>query len=96
MKSQRDATELYKVGQNTTRLLLSVGDLLIGWLLLRQAAVALTALAGSPSERDRAFYEGKVAAARFFARQRFPMLAAERLIAEGADNELMSLSEDAF
>lgn len=96
MKSQTDATELYKVGQHTTRLLLCLGDLVIGWLLLRQAAVAVEALNGSPSEKDRAFYQGKVAAAKFFAHQRFPLLAAERSIAEGADNSLMELDEAAF
>ena len=32
---------VYKVGQNTTRLLLAAGDLVVGWLLLRQAEVAL-------------------------------------------------------
>ena len=96
MKSQQDKTELYKVGQNTTRLLLSLGDLVIGWLLLRQAAVAVEALKGSPSESDVAFYQGKIAAAKFFAHQRFPLLAAERAIAESTDNALMELDEAAF
>ena len=96
MKAQTDPTELYKVGQNTTRLLLCLGDLVVGWLLLRQAAVALEALAGTPTESDRAFYEGKVAAAKFFAHQRFPLLTAERAIAESADNALMDLDEAAF
>ena len=41
MAAQQDVTELYKVGLNTARFLMAVGDLLIGWLLLRQAAVAL-------------------------------------------------------
>ncbi len=96
MKSQQDPTELYKVAQNTTRLLLCLGDLVIGWLLLRQASVAIEALRGTPSEKDQAFYEGKVAAAKFFVHQRFPLLAAERSIAETADNSLMDLDEAAF
>jgi hypothetical protein len=96
MKAQADSTELYTVGQNTTRLLLGLGDLIIGWLLLRQAAIAVEALQGTPSEKDVAFYQGKIAAATFFAAQRFPLLAAERSIAESADNGLMDLSEDAF
>lgn len=96
MKSQQDKTELYKVGQNTTRLLLSLGDLIIGWLLLRQAAIAVEALAGDVSEKDRQFYTGKIAAAKFFAAQRFPLLTAERTIAEAADNDLMDVDEAAF
>jgi alkylation response protein AidB-like acyl-CoA dehydrogenase len=96
MKSQQDKTELYKVGQNTTRLLLCLGDLIIGWLLLRQAAVAVEALAGDVSDKDRDFYTGKIAAAKFFAAQRFPLLTAERTIAEAADNDLMDVDEAAF
>src|SRR3954470_440550 len=44
--AQEDMTSLYKVGQNTTRLLLAAGDLITGWLLVRQSEVALAALAG--------------------------------------------------
>jgi alkylation response protein AidB-like acyl-CoA dehydrogenase len=97
MKSQQEKTELYKVGQHTTRLLLCLGDLVIGWLLLRQAAIAVEALAaGGVSEKDQQFYSGKIAAAKFFAAQRFPLLTAERTIAEAADNDLMDLDEAAF
>ena len=92
-----DPRSVYKVGQNTTRLLLAAGDLVIGWLLLRQADVALTALAVGPlSATDTAFYQGKVAAARFFARQILPKLSAERAIAEATDNALMELDDAAF
>ncbi|MGH3588148.1 MAG: acyl-CoA dehydrogenase, partial [Pseudonocardia sp.] len=72
MAAAEDPTSLYKVGQNSVRLLMAVGDLLIGWLLLRQADVALTALGGEPSARDTAFYEGKVGVARFFAKSVLP------------------------
>ncbi len=44
-----EAREIYRVGLNTTRFLLCLGDLIIGWLLLRQAEVALTALERSAS-----------------------------------------------
>jgi hypothetical protein len=97
-----DLTNLYKVGQNTSRLLLSAGDLVIGWLLLRQAEVAQAALtAGSVSARtitqkDVDFYEGKIAAASFYARNVLPKIAAERQIAEATDNSLMDIPESAF
>jgi alkylation response protein AidB-like acyl-CoA dehydrogenase len=95
--AQEDVRNVYKVGQNTHRLLLTLGDLTVGWLLLRQAAVAVQALdGGSASARDRAFYEGKVAAARFFATTVLPELTARRLIAERTDNALMDLPEDCF
>ena len=95
--AQEDVRNVYKVGQNTTRLLLTLGDLVIGWLLLRQAAVAVEALdGGSAPARDRAFYEGKVAAARFFAATVLPELTARRLIAERTDNALMDVPEESF
>jgi alkylation response protein AidB-like acyl-CoA dehydrogenase len=88
--------EVYKVGQNTSRLLMSCGELVTGWLLLRQAEVALAALEREPAGRERAFYEGKVAGARFFARTVLPTLAAARAVAESVDNALMELPEEAF
>ncbi|WP_214367912.1 acyl-CoA dehydrogenase [Pseudonocardia sp. H11422] len=96
MASTEDPTSMYKVGQHTVRLLMAVGDLLIGWLLLRQAEVALTALGGEVSAKDQAFYEGKVGAARFFAKTVLPQLTAQRAIVETADNALMDLPEAAF
>jgi alkylation response protein AidB-like acyl-CoA dehydrogenase len=95
MASQESAEELYKVGQNTTRLLFAMGDLIVGWLLLRQAEVALAALAGEPG-KDTDFYEGKVAAARWFAQQVLPQLTAQRAIAGATTNDLMTLPESAF
>ena len=97
-----ELSNLYKVGQNTSRLLLSAGDLVIGWLLLRQAAVAAKALDGegvsgtSLAPKDVDFYEGKIAAASFFARNVLPKIAAERQIAEATDNALMDIPESAF
>ncbi|MGY1668292.1 acyl-CoA dehydrogenase [Geodermatophilus sp. SYSU D00696] len=94
--AQEDMTSLYEVGQNTTRLLLAVGDLVTGWLLVRQSEVALAALAGEVGEKDRLFYEGKLAATRFFATQVLPRLAGERAIVEATDNTLMEVPEAAF
>ncbi|HET9655115.1 MAG TPA: acyl-CoA dehydrogenase [Kineosporiaceae bacterium] len=93
-----EITNVYKVGQNTTRLLLASGDLVIGWLLLQQAELAQSRLDSGDdlSAADRSFYQGKVAAARFFTRQVLPKLAAERQITEATDNALMELPEDAF
>jgi hypothetical protein len=87
---------IYKVGLNTSRLLMVLGDIVCGWLLLRGAEVALDALGGEVSAKDKSFYEGKVAAAQFFARTQLPKLTAERAIAEATDLSLMDLAEDAF
>jgi hypothetical protein len=91
-----EVANLYKVGQNTTRLLLSAGDLVVGWLLLRQAEVAQAALDGGASGKDADFYRGKVAAASFYAKNVLPKIAAERAMAEATDNDLMDVPESAF
>ena len=91
-----DLRNIYKVGLNTTRLLMVLGDVVCGWLLLRQAEVALGKLAGEVSAKDKPFYEGKVAAAQFFAQTNLPRVRAERKIAEGVDLGLMDLDEAAF
>jgi alkylation response protein AidB-like acyl-CoA dehydrogenase len=91
-----DLANIYKVGLNTTRLLMALGDVVCGYLLLRQASVALNALSGDVSAKDQTFYEGKVAAAQFFARTVLPKLTAERAIAEGTDLMPMDLDEAAF
>ena len=95
LESTSEVTSVYKVGQNTTRLLFALGDVVVAWLLLRQAEVALAALP-TASERDRDFYAGKVAAARFFAGQVLPVLAAHRQMVESTDTALMDLPESAF
>jgi len=96
MSAAEETASLYKVGLNTTRLLMSLGDLVVGWLLLRQAEVALARLTEGAAPRDTAFYEGKVIAAKFFAQTRLPLLTAERVVVEGTNLELMELDESAF
>ncbi|WP_019856186.1 acyl-CoA dehydrogenase [Actinopolyspora mortivallis] len=94
--AQEDLTEIYKVGQQAVTLLMSMGDLVIGWLLLRQAEQALRSLDKGVSGRDEAFYNGKVAVARFFAKNVLPELSAKRRIVESTDNSLMEVDESAF
>jgi hypothetical protein len=72
-----------------------VGDLITAWLLLRQAEIANTKI-GAASDRDRPFYEGKVASAKFFIRNVLPNLATDRAIIENVDNSIMEISENAF
>jgi len=96
MSAQENSRELYRVGLESVPFLLAVGDLLIGWLLLWHAEIALNALDGEVSDADRAFYRGKVGAARWFAKNVLPRLAAERKIAENVDLAVMDLDEAAF
>ena len=88
--------ELYKVGLGSVRFLMSVGDLIIGWFLQRQAAMAIEALDGGASGDDRAFYEGKIAVASFFAKNMLPLLTSTRTVIDNLDNDVMELDEAAF
>ncbi|BFU48096.1 acyl-CoA dehydrogenase [Krasilnikovia sp. MM14-A1004] len=91
-----EARELYKVGLSSRRVLLAIGDVVLSWLLLRQAEVALKALGGELSPADKNFYTGKVAAARFFTREVLPRVGADRRIIENTNLDLMDLPEEAF
>jgi alkylation response protein AidB-like acyl-CoA dehydrogenase len=91
-----DPRNVYKVGLNTTRLLMALGDVICAWLLLRGAEVALERLNSQLVPEEKSFYEGKVASGRWFARTVLPKLAAERAIAETTDRAVMDLPEAAF
>ncbi|WP_433755773.1 acyl-CoA dehydrogenase [Nocardia sp. CA-135398] len=96
LAAQEQPDELYKVGLGSVRFLLAVGDLLVAWRLLVGAETALAALDSDPADSDRAFYDGKVATATFFAQQILPRLDADSAIISDLDGEIMTLDEDAF
>jgi len=96
MAAQEDAASIYKVGLGSVRFLMAVGDLLSGWLLARQAAVAIEKLDAGATGADKSFYEGKIAAASFFAKNMLPLLTSTRQIIENLDNDVMELDEAAF
>jgi len=96
MAAQEDPQSIYKVGLGSVRFLMSMGDLVMGWLLLRQSAVAIAALDAGVSDADQSFYEGKIAAASFFAKNFLPLLVGTRQVIEALDNEVMELDEAAF
>jgi hypothetical protein len=83
-----DPREVYKVGQNATRLLMSIGDLLVGWLLTRQAKLT--------AGRDDDYARGKAAVSAFFNATVLPELAARRRVLEQTDNALMEVADGAF
>jgi hypothetical protein len=95
MSSQESAPEIYKVGLNTSRVLMAVGDIITSWLLLRQADIAADRLP-SASAKDADFYTGKIASAKFFVTNYLPHITADRKIVEGTDGSIMEISENAF
>ena len=94
--TEQDVKNIYKVGLNTTRLLLASGDVVVGYLLLKGAAVAAEKLAdrlreGRPllhrQDRRREVLRGERPAGR---------LRRQRALAEAVDLDLMELDEAAF
>ena len=95
MASQEKSEEIYKVGLNTSRALMAVGDVIITWLLLRQADIAAEKLAAGAG-KDADFYTGKIASAKFFVATVLPHITADRKIVEGTDSSIMEIPESAF
>lgn len=97
-ESTQEPDRIHRVALHTTRVLDMHGDLLIGWLLSKQAAVARERLRdGALGAADKAFYSGKVAAARQFAAERLPLLRAQRSLIEAQPTaDLLELPDDIF
>jgi hypothetical protein len=73
---------------------MATGDLIIAWLLLRQADIAQNKL--SNAGRDAEFYNGKIASAKFFVRSVLPHISVERVVVESETGEIMDISENSF
>lgn len=92
---QKMGDSVYHVGLQGNRVLSSLAELTIGWLLIRQAEVASEAL-DDATGRERAFYEGKLASAAFFTQEAFPALTLARKQVEASNLEIMTLSDEAL
>ena len=85
---------LYHVGLQGNRVLMCVADVVIGWLLVRHAAVALERTKANPG--DKAFYAGKLASARWFCREVLPGISHAARMVENSALDLMEVPEEAF
>ena len=86
---------VYHVGFQGNRILFALAELVIGWRLAVSAQVAHGKV-GSATGEDKAFYRGKLAAARFYAKNVLPGLALTRKLIEAGDLELMELPDDSW
>ncbi len=86
---------IYLIGLNANRILESLAEVFLGYLLLDQAILAESKIAGA-SEADAAFYRGKIASARFFLRTVMPELPGRFKILEATNLDLMELEDAAF
>jgi alkylation response protein AidB-like acyl-CoA dehydrogenase len=82
----------YHAGLQGNRVLFSLAELVIGWRLAVGARVALPHVSGP----EAAFYRGKLAAARFYARTVLPGIGLARQLVEASELDLMDVPVEAF
>ncbi len=86
---------VYHVGLQGNRVLYSLAEVTIGWLLVRHAAVAVQKVKTATGP-DIAFYEGKIASARFFCSEVLPQTGFAMQQVQKSSLAIMELSEEAF
>jgi hypothetical protein len=91
---EKMSASIYHVGLQGNRILFALAEVVIGWLLLRQAAVAVAAREARPE--DRAFYDGKIASARWWSKNVLPGLTLTRKLIEQSSLDLMDLPDESF
>jgi hypothetical protein len=92
---KKTAENVYHAGLQGNRILAALAELVIGWRLVASAHVAHQKLAAARDD-DRAFYQGKLAAARFFATEVLPGLTLAKKLVEQSDLGVMSLDDAAW
>ncbi|PNY79618.1 acyl-CoA dehydrogenase [Deinococcus koreensis] len=85
--------ELYLANANAA--LDMLGQLVVGWMWLRQARAAARALPEATGD-DAAFYRGKLQAARFFAAHELPKVRAQAELLASADRSTLDMQDDWF
>jgi hypothetical protein len=86
---------IYHVGFQGNRILYALAELVIGWRLAASAQVAQGKLASAQGE-DAAFYRGKLAASKWYAKNVLPGLSLTRKLIEAGDLDLMEMTDDAW
>ncbi|MFN3339100.1 MAG: acyl-CoA dehydrogenase [Dietzia sp.] len=95
MAAQEDPESLYLIGLGAVPLLMAVGDLMVGWMLLRGAIVASAELPDATGDAHD-FYTGKIVVAGHFARAHLPQVGAARATIEALELDVMRMPEGAF
>lgn len=95
--------QLFQAGQVgriplvSERFLEMMSELCVGWLLLEQAAIAIAKQNDVPDTHpDKSFYEGKKAAAIYYARNVLPGVVAKSLTIAAGDTSAIEISDAAF
>lgn len=79
-----------------TRFLHMLGELIVGWKLAEQAAIAAAALLAGAAAEDEVFYRGRILTARFFAQNVLPGIRAKAAAIRSGDTSAMEMPDGAF
>lgn len=85
----------YHVGLQGNRVLLALADMVVGWLLVKHAAIAVDALPKAKAA-DKNFYQGKIASAKWWTRNVLPGLALTRKLVEASELSALEVDEAYF
>jgi hypothetical protein len=86
-----------QVPLNANRFLEMMAEVTVGWLLLDGARVAQARVAETAAEHpDQAFYEGKLQAALYYARNVLPTVADKARLLEEEDRSPLDIPEAGF
>ena len=79
------------------RFLEMMAETAVSWMLLDQARIALSATAKLPDgHKDKAFYEGKRAAAVYYARNVLPGVISKADVIAAGDDSALQISDEAY
>lgn len=87
---------VYHVGLQGNRMLFALAEVLLAWLLVRHAALAVTKRGSVTSGPDADFYDGKIASAKFFCHEVLPNVALAARLVQNSSLQVMQVSEAAF
>ena len=91
----RAAGDTERALANASLYLEAMGHVVVGWLWLRQARLALTGIAeGGP--QTEAFYRGKLKACDYFARYELPRVTSLSGLLAEVDDTALTMTEDSF
>jgi alkylation response protein AidB-like acyl-CoA dehydrogenase len=72
------------------------GDVVMAWMLLWRARIALERLAAGPKEKDALYYEGQIKSAEFFVQTLLPVTFGKMNAILAAGSAAVDIPEDAF
>jgi hypothetical protein len=86
---------IYHIGLQGNRILEATAEVVIGWLLVRHAALASQKL-DQARPKDQLFYQGKIASAQFYTATILPQVTLTRKLVEKGSLDLMDMDDACF